>query len=60
MSNSDANLNPHTYTMNGVEVSFPAKAYLSQVAMMSKVRNDQCILNTAWDTLATHYKFAFR
>ena len=46
MSNSDANLNPHTYTMNGVEVSFPAKAYPSQVAMMSKVRNDQCILNT--------------
>jgi hypothetical protein len=37
MSNPDSNLNPHTYTMNGVEVSFPAKAYPSQVAMMSKV-----------------------
>ena len=34
---ADSNLSPHTYTMNGVEVSFPAKAYPSQVAMMSKV-----------------------
>jgi hypothetical protein len=37
MANSDSNLNPHSYTMNGVEVAFPAKAYPSQVAMMSKV-----------------------
>jgi hypothetical protein len=32
-------LNPHTYTINGVEVLFPAKAYPSQVAMMSKVNH---------------------
>ena len=27
----------HEYSMNGVKVSFPAKAYPSQVAMMSKI-----------------------
>ena len=30
----------HVYTISGVRVEFPAKAYPSQIAMMDKVRAD--------------------
>lgn len=32
-----AALNPHTYTISGVKVHFPCKAYPSQVAMMNNI-----------------------
>ena len=32
-------LTPHEYTISGVKVSFPVKAYPSQIAMMAKIIN---------------------
>ena len=34
---TDPNKTPNTYTMNGVPVQFPHKAYPSQMAMMAKI-----------------------
>ena len=32
-------ITPHEYTISGVKVSFPVKAYPSQIAMMAKIIN---------------------
>ena len=57
---ADSNLSPHTYTMNGVEVSFPAKAYPSQVAMMSKVTQVNFIISDfLWWIIQTPKKSGF-
>ena len=42
---------PHNYTIGGVKVSFPAKAYPSQIAMMNKIisslqRSQNCLLES--------------
>ena len=34
---TDPNKAPNTYTMNGIPVQFPHKAYPSQMAMMAKI-----------------------
>ena len=34
---NNTNMEGHEYSMSGVRVRFPAKAYPSQVAMMSKI-----------------------